>query len=38
MAEDQEAVDHLTSLPEFDLAAFRERLTSIGLGGEVAGS
>jgi hypothetical protein len=38
MAEDEEAVRHLTSLPEFDLAAFRERLTSIGLGGEVAGA
>ena len=38
MAEDDEAVQHLTSLPEFDLAAFRERLTSIGLGGEVAGA
>lgn len=36
MAEDQEAVQHLTSLPEFDLQAFRERLTSIGLGGEAA--
>jgi len=32
MAEDQEAVQHLTSLPEFDLPAFRERLASIGLG------
>jgi hypothetical protein len=32
MAEDQEAVQHLTSLPEFDLQAFRERLASIGLG------
>ncbi len=38
MAEDDDAVRHLTSLPEFDLAAFRERLTSIGLGGEVAGA
>jgi hypothetical protein len=38
MAEDEDAVRHLTSLPEFDLAAFRERLTSIGLGGEVAGA
>ena len=38
MAEDEEAVRHLTSLPEFDLAAFRERLTSIGLGGEVVGA
>jgi hypothetical protein len=36
MAEDEEAMRHLTSLPEFDLVAFRERLTSIGLGGEVA--
>jgi hypothetical protein len=36
MAEDQEAVQHLTSLPEFDLPAFRERLASIGLG-EAAG-
>lgn len=36
MAEDQEAVQHLTSLPEFDLQAFRERLASIGLG-EAAG-
>lgn len=35
MAEDEAAVQHLTSLPEFDLAAFRERLASIGLGGEV---
>jgi hypothetical protein len=31
VAEDQEAVQHLTTLPEFDLAAFRERITSIGL-------
>ncbi len=31
MSEDQEAVSHLTTLPEFDLAAFRERLSSIGL-------
>jgi hypothetical protein len=38
MAEDQEAVQHLTSLPEFDLPAFRERLASIGLGGEAAGA
>ena len=36
MADDQEAMQHLTSLPEFDLQAFRERLTSIGLGGEAA--
>jgi hypothetical protein len=35
MAEDQEALQYLTSLPEFDLPAFRERLTSIGLGGAV---
>ena len=35
IAEDEDAVQHLTSLPEFDLAAFRERLASIGLGGEV---
>lgn len=34
MAEDQAALSHLTSLPEFDLQAFRERLASIGLGGE----
>jgi hypothetical protein len=32
MAEDAEAVQHLTGLPQFDLAAFRERLASIGLG------
>jgi hypothetical protein len=38
MAEDEAAVQHLTSLPEFDLAAFRERLASIGLGGEAAGA
>ena len=31
VAEDQEAVQHLTALPEFDLVAFRERITSIGL-------
>jgi hypothetical protein len=31
MSEDQEAVTHLTTLPEFDLTAFRERLASIGL-------
>jgi len=37
MAEDQEAVQYLTSLPEFDLQAFRDRLASIGLGGEAAG-
>ena len=36
MGEDQEAVRVLTSLPEFDLPAFRERLASIGLGGEAA--
>ncbi|MDQ3280490.1 MAG: hypothetical protein M3Q69_03675 [Acidobacteriota bacterium] len=34
LGEDQEAVEHLTALPEFDLPAFRERLASIGLGGE----
>jgi hypothetical protein len=38
MAEDEEAVRHLTSLPEFDIVAFRERLLSIGLGGEVVGA
>jgi hypothetical protein len=38
MAEDEEAVRHLTSLPEFDLPAFRERLRSIGLGAEGAGA
>ncbi|MFP5247087.1 MAG: hypothetical protein ACLGH0_10375, partial [Thermoanaerobaculia bacterium] len=36
MAEDEAAVRHLTSLPEFDLQAFRDRLTSIGLGGQAA--
>lgn len=36
MGEDEEAVRHLTALPEFDLAAFRERLTSIGLAGQAA--
>lgn len=36
MAEDAEAVQRLTGLPQFDLAAFRERLASIGLGGEAA--
>lgn len=35
MSEDQETVAHLTTLPEFDLAAFRERLSSIGLSGMV---
>lgn len=35
MAEDQEAVLRLTSMPQFDLAAFRERLASIGLGAQV---
>lgn len=34
MAEDQDAVRHLTALPEFDLSSFRERLHSIGLGTE----
>lgn len=38
MADDEDAVRHLTSLPEFDLPAFRERLASIGLGGEAAGA
>jgi hypothetical protein len=38
MGEDEDAVRHLTSLPEFDLVAFRERLASIGLGGEAAGA
>lgn len=33
MAEDEDAVSRLTALPEFDLAAFRERLASIGLTG-----
>lgn len=36
MAEDDGTLRSLTELPEFDLAAFRERLTSIGLGGRVA--
>jgi hypothetical protein len=31
MSEDQETVGRLTALPEFDLAAFRARLESIGL-------
>jgi hypothetical protein len=35
MGDDQDAVRALTAMPEFDLAAFRERLASIGLGGEV---
>ena len=35
MGDDQDAVRTLTALPEFDLVAFRERLASIGLGGEV---
>jgi hypothetical protein len=35
MGDDQDAVRTLTALPEFDIAAFRERLASIGLGGEV---
>lgn len=38
MAEDEEAVQHLASLPDFDLPAFRERLASIGLGGEAVGA
>ena len=33
MAEDEEALQHLTSLPDFDLQSFRDRLASIGLGG-----
>lgn len=37
MGEDEEAVRRLTALEEFDLARFRERLASIGLGGQVAG-
>jgi hypothetical protein len=36
MAEDQEAMAYLTSLPEFDIVAFRERLASIGLGAQVS--
>lgn len=36
MADDQAALNHLTTLPEFDLQAFRARLASIGLGGEAA--
>ncbi len=35
MSEDQEAVSTLTTVPEFDLTAFRERLASIGLSGMV---
>lgn len=38
MAEDDEAVQHIASLPDFDLPAFRERLASIGLGGEAVGA
>ena len=38
VADDEEAVAHLTALPEFDLTAFRERLTSIGLRAEVPGA
>lgn len=38
MAEDEKAVQHLASLPDFDLPAFRERLASIGLGGEAVGA
>lgn len=34
MGDDQDAVRSLTAMPEFDLTAFRERLASIGLGGE----
>lgn len=37
MGEDEEAVRRLTALEEFDLHRFRERLASIGLGGQVAG-
>jgi len=37
MGEDEEAVRRLTALEEFDLHRFRERLVSIGLGGQVAG-
>ena len=32
MADDDEGVKALTALPEFNIEAFRERLTSIGLG------
>lgn len=35
MGEDEEAVRRLTALEEFDLHRFRERLASIGLGGQV---
>ena len=38
VADDEEAVSHLTTLADFDLAAFRERLTSIGLRAEVPGA
>lgn len=38
VADDEEAVRHLTALDDFDLAAFRERLTSIGLRAEVTGA
>lgn len=38
VADDEEAVSHLTTLTEFDLEAFRERLTSIGLRAEVPGA
>jgi hypothetical protein len=37
MSEDQEALSHLTTLPEFDLVAFRERLSSIGLSSNSTG-
>lgn len=37
MGEDEEAVRRLTALEEFDLHRFRERLASIGLGGQVLG-
>lgn len=36
MAEDEDAVKRLTAMDEFDLPKFRERLVSIGLGGQVA--
>src|SRR5687768_13913762 len=38
MADDREALEHLTALPEFDLQSFRERLSSIGLGDGVNGA
>ena len=36
MAEDHDAVRRLAALPEFDRAAFDQRLVSIGLAGQVA--